>query len=284
MSRPRVSRTVARTPCSSSAALKASIAAARRALEARLGGVVGNQVDLEGSPRLRAPRPARAPARSGRSRRRASGTPRTRARGAPRASAGRPRARRAAGSARSPASAPSAAPRRRRAATAPAAPAAPRSVRRSMPGIQPTVEIAVRRGLMPTSGRRSQAASTASRFISGSPIPMNTAWLTGSLRRKWSAWSRISEAVRLRPNFIAPGGAEGAGERAARLARQAERAAAVAVAHQHRLDRPPVGGAEERLLGAVPGQRLVLQLERRERAPRPAAARAAPAGRLVMSS
>ena len=57
---------------------------------------------------------------------------------------------------------------------------------------------------MPTSGRRSQAASTASRFISGSPMPMNTAWLTGSLRRKWSAWSRISDVVRLRPNFIAP--------------------------------------------------------------------------------
>ncbi len=35
-------------------------------------------------------------------------------------------------------------------------------------------------------------------------MPMNTAWLTGSTRRKWSAWSRISDAVRLRPNFIWP--------------------------------------------------------------------------------
>ena len=35
-------------------------------------------------------------------------------------------------------------------------------------------------------------------------MPMNTQWSTGSIRRKWSAWSRISEAVRLRPNRICP--------------------------------------------------------------------------------
>ena len=73
-----------------------------------------------------------------------------------------------------------------------------------MPGIQPTVEIAVRRWVMPRSGRRSQAARTLARFIIGSPIPMNTAWSTASMRRKCSAWSRISPAVRLRPNFICP--------------------------------------------------------------------------------
>ena len=73
-----------------------------------------------------------------------------------------------------------------------------------MPGIQPTVEIVVRRWVMPRSGRRRQAASTPSRFIIGSPIPMKTAWSTASMRRKCSAWSRISEAVRLRPNFIEP--------------------------------------------------------------------------------
>ena len=38
----------------------------------------------------------------------------------------------------------------------------------------------------------------------GSPMPMKTAWSTSVSRRKWSAWSRISEAVRLRPNAIAP--------------------------------------------------------------------------------
>jgi hypothetical protein len=78
------------------------------------------------------------------------------------------------------------------------------SVRRSMPGIQPTVEIAVRRWVMPMLGSRRQAASTWSRFIIGSPMPMKTAWSTASMRRKCSAWSRISDAVRLRPNFIAP--------------------------------------------------------------------------------
>ena len=62
----------------------------------------------------------------------------------------------------------------------------------------------MRRWVMPMSGRRSQAASTLSRFISGSPMPMNTQWSIGSMRRKWSAWSRISEAVRLRANLIAP--------------------------------------------------------------------------------
>ena len=75
---------------------------------------------------------------------------------------------------------------------------------RSIPGTQPTVEIVVWAVEMPTSGRRSQAASTASRFISGSPMPMKTQWSTGSSRRKCSAWSRISDAVRLRPNAIRP--------------------------------------------------------------------------------
>ena len=73
-----------------------------------------------------------------------------------------------------------------------------------MPGIQPTVEIAVLDEATPSSGRRSQAASTLSRFMSGSPMPMKTAWLTASTRLKCSAWSRISEVVRLRPNFIRP--------------------------------------------------------------------------------
>ena len=73
-----------------------------------------------------------------------------------------------------------------------------------MPGIQPTVEIAVRRWVMPRSGRRAQAPSTLSRFIIGSPMPMNTAWSTGPRRRKCRAWSRISDAVRLRPKRIWP--------------------------------------------------------------------------------
>ena len=35
-------------------------------------------------------------------------------------------------------------------------------------------------------------------------MPMKTQWSTASSRRKWSAWSRISETVRLRPKRIAP--------------------------------------------------------------------------------
>jgi len=73
-----------------------------------------------------------------------------------------------------------------------------------MPGIQPTVDTPMFEWAIPMSGKRSHAASTWSRFISGSPMPMKTAWFTASLRRKWSAWSRISDAVRLRPNLIVP--------------------------------------------------------------------------------
>ena len=62
----------------------------------------------------------------------------------------------------------------------------------------------MRRCVIPTSGSRSAAASTSSKLRNGSPIPMKTRWFTGSSRRKCSTWSRISEARRLRPNFIAP--------------------------------------------------------------------------------
>jgi hypothetical protein len=80
----------------------------------------------------------------------------------------------------------------------------PSSAIRSIPGIQPTVETPMFECAMPMSGKRSQAASTLPRFISGSPMPMKTAWFTASSRRKWSAWSRISDAVRLRPKRIVP--------------------------------------------------------------------------------
>ena len=61
------------------------------------------------------------------------------------------------------------------------------------------------------------------------------------------------------------GGAEGAGQRAARLRGDADRAPAVAVAHQDRLDRAAVGGVEERLDRAVVGLRLRLEGQGRER-------------------
>ena len=75
---------------------------------------------------------------------------------------------------------------------------------RSIPGTQPTVETVVWAFEIPASGSRSQAPRTASRFIIGSPIPMKTAWLTAPRRRKWRAWSTISDSVRLRPKLIRP--------------------------------------------------------------------------------
>ena len=60
-------------------------------------------------------------------------------------------------------------------------------VTRSIPGSQPTVEIVVWELAIPIAGSRSHVARTLSRFIIGSPMPMNTAWLTGSIRRKWRA-------------------------------------------------------------------------------------------------
>jgi DNA-binding MarR family transcriptional regulator len=62
-----------------------------------------------------------------------------------------------------------------------------------------------------------------------------------------------------------PGRAERAGERAAGLRGEAERAPAVAVAHEHGLDRVAVRGAEESLHGAVPRAGLLLEGQRRVR-------------------
>ena len=53
-------------------------------------------------------------------------------------------------------------------------------MKRWIPGIQPTVDMAVRRCVTPTSGRRVHASRTASRFSIGSPMPMNTQWFTAS--------------------------------------------------------------------------------------------------------
>ena len=123
----------------------------------------------------------------------------------------------------------------------------------------------MRRWVTPRSGSRSQAASTLSMFIVGSPIPMKTTWSISSIRRKWSAWSRISSTPEVAAELHLPGRAEGAGQRAARLRGEADRAAPVAVAHQHRLQRPPVGGVEEGLDGAVVGFGLRLDGQGRER-------------------
>jgi hypothetical protein len=62
-------------------------------------------------------------------------------------------------------------------------------------------------------------------------------------------------------------GAERARQRAPGLRREAQGAAAVAVAHEHRLDRMAVGGAEQHLDRSVARLALDLDRERRERDP-----------------
>ena len=128
----------------------------------------------------------------------------------------------------------------------------------------------MRRCVIPTSGSRSAAAYTSSKLRNGSPIPMKTRWFDRleppEVQHLVEDLGRLQVAAELHRAR----GAERAGERAARLRRDADRAAAVAVAHQHRLDRMPVGGAEERLHGAVRGlaPRPRPRGSRRERRPR----------------
>ncbi len=115
------------------------------------------------------------------------------------------------------------------------------------------------------SGRRSQAASTLSRLSIGSPMPMNT---------QWSMAVHATEAKRLlddlRGTQIATElhlarSAERAGQRTARLRGDADRVAPVAIAHQYRLQGPPVGGREQGLDRTVARASLLAQLEARER-------------------
>ncbi len=80
---------------------------------------------------------------------------------------------------------------------------------------------------------------------------MKTQWSIASIRRKWSAWSTISPAVRLRPNFIDPVAQKVQVSGQPGLRGDADRAPAVAVAHEDGLDRATVGRVEERLDGPV---------------------------------
>ena len=123
----------------------------------------------------------------------------------------------------------------------------------------------VRRWVMPMSGSRSQASSTASRVHHR----LAHAHEDEVVDRLGAA--EVEHLVEdLGGGQIAPephlaGRAERAGQRAARLRRDADRAALVAIAHQHRLDRPAVGGAEQRLDGAVARKAPLGERERRER-------------------
>ena len=121
-----------------------------------------------------------------------------------------------------------------------------------MPGSQPTVETPVRRW---RDARRRAAARAASSTCVDVHQRLAHAHEHEVVDRLDAA--EVQHLVEdLRGGQVAaeahrPGRAERAGQRAARLRGDADRAAPVAVAHQHRLDGAAVGGVEERLDGAV---------------------------------
>jgi hypothetical protein len=86
---------------------------------------------------------------------------------------------------------------------------------------------------------------------------------------KWLLAAEVERLVddlgggQIAPEAHLPGRAERAGQRATRLARQAERPAAVAVTHQHGLHGEAVMRLEQRLLGAVAGERLAQRAQGR---------------------
>ena len=139
------------------------------------------------------------------------------------------------------------------------------SVSFRMPGAQPTVEMPVRRWVMPRSGSRRAAAEH------GVEVHHRLAHAHEHEVVERLDAAEVQHLVEdLRRGQVAPephraGRAERARQRAARLRGDADRAAAVAVAHQHRLDRAPVVGLEQRLDRAVARVRLVQERQRRVR-------------------
>ena len=149
-----------------------------------------------------------------------------------------------------------------------------------MPGTQPTVEIVVRRWVMPTSGSRRargehvvevhhRLAHAHEHQVVDRLDAAEVQHLVEDLARRQVA-AELHRARR----------AERARQRAAGLRGDADRAAPVAVAHQHGLDGAAVVRVEERLDGAVGAVRLVRRARATRTAPRRPAARAArPGGR-----
>ena len=134
-----------------------------------------------------------------------------------------------------------------------------------MPGTQPTVEIAVRRWVTPRSGSALAGGEDGVDVHRRLPHAHEDDVVD---RLQAAEVERLVEdlvGAQVAAELHLAGGAEGAGQRAAGLRGEADRAAPVAVAHQHRLDRPPVAGVEERLDRAVVGLRLGLEAQGRER-------------------
>ena len=134
-----------------------------------------------------------------------------------------------------------------------------------MPGTQPTVEMPVRRCVMPTSGSRRQrlehVVEVHHRLAHAHEHEVVDGLDAAEVQHLVEDLGRGEVAAELHR----AGGAERARERAAGLRADADRAAPVAVAHEHGLDGATVVGVEERLDRAVGRVRLTHQLERAER-------------------
>ena len=134
------------------------------------------------------------------------------------------------------------------------------SVSRAIPGSQPTVETVVRRCVIPTSGSRARGGehgvhveARLAHAHEHEVVHRLDAAEVQHLVEDLGRGQVAPEAHRAR-------GAERARQRAAGLRGDADGAAAVAVAHQHGLDRPAVARAEQRLDRAVARVRLVGEL------------------------
>jgi hypothetical protein len=121
----------------------------------------------------------------------------------------------------------------------------------SMPGIQPTVEIAVRRLRDAQVGQalagREHVVEVHHRLAHAHEDGVVDVVEAPEVQGLVEDLARGQVA----PELHLPGGAEAAGQRAARLRREAQRAPVVAVAHEDGLTGPPVVCAEERLDRAV---------------------------------
>ena len=158
------------------------------------------------------------------------------------------------------------------------------SVSLRMPGAQPTVEMPVRRWVMPRSGSRRDAAEHVVEVHHRLAHPHEHQVVD---RLDAAEVQDLVEDLRggqVAAELHRAGRAERARQRAARLRGDADRAAAVAVAHQHRLDGAAVVGVEQRLDRAVARVRLVQQRQRGVRDLARQLARARGAGRSVISS
>ena len=131
---------------------------------------------------------------------------------------------------------------------------------RRIPAVRPTVEIVIRRALMPSPSAAvacAKAGSRRSRLASGSPMPITTMWLRRSSARssRWSCniCSRISPRERLRTTPSMPLAQKAQCDRAADLRADANGAVPAVVAQEHAFGPLAVAQFQEELFRAVGG-------------------------------